>query len=785
MQESFKGGLEVLGVNSVIGNRGYGFLGSSHVRVEVTAQRRTSADPTLYGGTSRVSDLQKVRRLQEAISAITLKDLTFRRNFGTAAVLASAVSAAVDFESQGATTLRSTEEVNTAPTSYTPFVPTFTGSTLTAPWASGSTATATVGGTYDGSDGSQTLTFQVFKDGTHGVDDLTIDVLGADGHKIEAITVQKEDPINTVYTLANGLEVTFGAGDLIRNDEFTVDLSLASTSFSPSQPVWSSSTAQSTIGGTYDGSNGTGDLTFNVTTGGTHGQNRLTIDVLAPDNSFIETIAVQKNDAIDKVYTLSNGLTFSLADGNLVLGDSFTVGVNAVTSFATTPHPVASTAGVTMGGVYDGTQGAGTLDFRITQGGTHGTDNLAIEVYAPDNTIIETVNILAADPQTQTYSLSNGLSFQVNAGTLVTGESFTVDVSDVTPSAVNPDNPFNDPGNNRPNFDEGLSVTAGSFDVNGVAISVDADDSINSVLAKINGSAADVTAVFDAGTETVVLTRTTSGSSLSVDVGNDTSGFLAATKLSGAVPVAVGYNSSDVIGDIPSLSAISSGELQINGVGIALDVTTDSIDDVVSRINSSGAGVTAAFDKQSNRLSLAVTSLIDMHLDSNGTNFFESLEISTGTIESTAATSVSGGPTGLSRQRREQIMNAMMELAESVNDLFADKKNEGLSGLREDIQQTVSGHLEKDDAKFEDQYGLSFDFSGANDVVFDFAGDHQDDFLSTLRNSSGTRALRKLLFGRHDRTDGLAERLLVVVKSAARDLTVELGSGTYQNPYSN
>ena len=775
----------MVGVSSVSGNSGSGYLGSSHVRVEVTRKRRpASADQSLHSQASGESSLQKVRRLKEAISSLSARELTSTRRTSKASVYASVTSAAADFESQGATTLRSTEEVNTAPTSYTPVVPTYAGSTLTAPWATGSTATATVSGTYDGSSGSQTLTLKVTKAGTHGVDNLKLKVKGADGKTIEAITVRNEDPIDTVYTLSNGLEITFGAGDLIWKDTFTIDLSLASTSFSPSQPVWADSTAQSTIGGTYDGSNGTGALTFSVRKGGTHGvTKRLKIDVFAPDDTLLEVITIRKQHPIDKVYSLSNGLTFTLADGDLVHGDSFTVDVSAVASFATTAHAVASTASVTMGGIYDGAQGTGTLDLKIIQGGTHGTNDLAIEVYAPDETLMETVTILAANPLTQTYSLSNGLSFQVDAGTLVVGESFTVDVSDVIPGSVDPDNPFNDSGNSRSNFDEGLSVTAGSFDVNGVTITVNADDSLNSVLDRINGSAADVSAVFDTDTETVVLTRTTSGASLSVDVGNDTSGFLAATKLSSAVPVNVGYSSGDDIGDIPSLSAVSSGDLLINGVGIALDATTDSIDDVVSRINSSGAGVTAIFDSQSSRLSLSVTSMIDMQLNSNGTNFFEALSISTGAHESTAASSGTVRQAGPGRQQREQILSTIEELAESFNEVFADSKNEKLSSLRADVQRMVSRFLDKGTSQSETAFGLNFDFTGGSDAVFNFDQDHQDDFLSRLQNASGTRALRKLLFGRHDRMDGLAERLLMVVRSAERDLSIEFGSGAYQNPY--
>ena len=114
----------MIGITSISGNLGYGLLGSSHVRVEVAVQRPASASRDLNSDRATFADLLKVRDLRDAISAINLKHLTFTRRTGTAAVYASATSAAAaDFEAQGVTTLRSTEEVNTAATSYSPFVP--------------------------------------------------------------------------------------------------------------------------------------------------------------------------------------------------------------------------------------------------------------------------------------------------------------------------------------------------------------------------------------------------------------------------------------------------------------------------------------------------------------------------------------------------------------------------------------------------------------------------------------------------------------------------------------
>ena len=48
---------------------------------------------------------------------------------------------------------------------------------------------ATVGGTYDGSNGSGTLTFEVTQGGTLGTDDLSVAVFDANNNQIDTINI--------------------------------------------------------------------------------------------------------------------------------------------------------------------------------------------------------------------------------------------------------------------------------------------------------------------------------------------------------------------------------------------------------------------------------------------------------------------------------------------------------------------------------------------------------------------------------------------------------------------
>ena len=83
--------------------------------------------------------------------------------------------------------------------------------------------------------------------------------------------------------------------------------------------------------------------------------------------------------------------------------------------------------------------------------------------------------------------------------------------------------------------------------------------------------------------------------------------FLAATKLSTAVATPSGHH-PDSIGDNPGLAGITSGNFRINGFNISVDVSTDSINDIVNRINVP-AGVTATFDLQTDELSIKVKTI--------------------------------------------------------------------------------------------------------------------------------------------------------------------------------
>jgi flagellar hook-associated protein 2 len=152
-------------------------------------------------------------------------------------------------------------------------------------------------------------------------------------------------------------------------------------------------------------------------------------------------------------------------------------------------------------------------------------------------------------------------------------------------------------------------VTAGTFTVDGAQVTIAATDSLQTVFDNIATATQNkVVASYDSGLDQITLTSS-DNSEIILGSAADTSNFLQVAKL---------YN-TDAAGPVSSASALGSvnlgaamanahlatplsdggsgqGQFTINGVSISYNAGTDSVQNVLDRINSSTAGVTAAYD---------------------------------------------------------------------------------------------------------------------------------------------------------------------------------------------
>jgi hypothetical protein len=485
--------------------------------------------------------------------------------------------------------------------------------------------------------------------------------------------------------------------------------------------------------------------------------------------------------------------------------------VNASTTAYSTDPPEwtgNTNAQPTIGGEYDGSSGTDTLTFLVKKGGTLGGDLIQINVYDSNNNQIGSLNFKKADGINTPYALSNGLTVTFGEGDFVKNDTFTLEVYDNVENTVDPDNPFNGTGADDPNLQSGLDVTSGSFEINGTTINVAADDTLNSVLDKINQSDAGVTATFDAAGEAVLLTQNTPGSTPDIVLANDTSGFVAAVKLEGAVAVpgedgTVTEDPATPMAEVESLSAVQSGIISVNGVAIDIDVNTDSLNDVLDRITASEAGVTASYDSNSKRVSLISNdSESQLILDSGSTNFLPAVDISDGTYEATESSIETQGvkvadvtnlvvesiveensekpweqnfePAPAAALDTQKLSTLVNNMANAMNALFDDSAFKGspgafLEGVRNDVREAVSSWFGSEGSQFDTDFGIRFNFEKTDEKtdkkVFNFSETEQNRFEAALSDPEGANSVRNALFGQE--SNGLFTQLHATLTAAA------------------
>ncbi|MCX6925082.1 MAG: flagellar filament capping protein FliD, partial [Verrucomicrobia bacterium] len=231
-------------------------------------------------------------------------------------------------------------------------------------------------------------------------------------------------------------------------------------------------------------------------------------------------------------------------------------------------------------------------------------------------------------------------------------------------------------------------VTAGTFTVNGKQITIGATDTLKSVFDQIssvtNGA---VTAGYSSTSDKITLS---SGSAITLGSGADTSNFLQAAKLSnsglvtnldgsatvasavklGAVQMKVALDKANLGAPI-SDGGSGNGGFTINGVSISFSASSDSLTNVIDRINSSDAGVTASYDSTNNRLSLTNKNTGDVGIslqDNAGSTFL-------------AATGLTSGAGGTLTSGKDLLytVNGGPQLSSRTNTITADSS--GISGL--------------------------------------------------------------------------------------------------------
>ena len=192
----------------------------------------------------------------------------------------------------------------------------------------------------------------------------------------------------------------------------------------------------------------------------------------------------------------------------------------------------------------------------------------------------------------------------------------------------------------------GLTVTAGTFTVNGQQITVATDDTLQDVFDSIsNATGGAVTGSYDSTTDKITLS---SGGPIVLGSATDSSNFLLASKLynngTGTISSAFALGvirTSSTLANATFATPVSDGnggsgggEFKVNGVSISFNATTDTVADVLGRINNSNAGVTASYDSVNDRFILTnkTTGDVGIALEDVSGNFLAATGLTAGTL---------------------------------------------------------------------------------------------------------------------------------------------------------
>ncbi|MDA8189255.1 MAG: flagellar filament capping protein FliD [Dehalococcoidales bacterium] len=156
-------------------------------------------------------------------------------------------------------------------------------------------------------------------------------------------------------------------------------------------------------------------------------------------------------------------------------------------------------------------------------------------------------------------------------------------------------NPLAYLNSSQANLDVALSAPTGSFTINGVQFTYDSTvDTLNSVIGRINSSAANVTASYDAVNDRLTLTSRVTGSTL-IDLQDVTGNFLAAMKLS-ANNETLGSNASYLLNGQQQYSTSNTVTDALPGVTINLKKADSATDVTVTVGQDTSAAVAAVQD---------------------------------------------------------------------------------------------------------------------------------------------------------------------------------------------
>ena len=314
-------------------------------------------------------------------------------------------------------------------------------------------------------------------------------------------------------------------------------------------------------------------------------------------------------------------------------------------------------------------------------------------------------------------------------------------------------------------------ISAGTITVDGKQITIDPTvDTLADVFDRIDAaSTSNIQGTYSASTDTITLKRLGGGGApLVVGSATDTSNFLSVARLSNNGTSELVSASS--LGSITPASVLSSanfqtavsdggagaGEFKINGVSIAFNASSDSVQNLMDRINVSAAGVNISYDRVNDQFSLTnkVTGNLGVALEDVTGNFL-------------AAAGLASGSTFTAGNDALYTINGGSVLSSHSNTL--NEETTGIEGLSIALLKTGTSTI-----------SLASDSSAIKGAIRNFIEDYNRaqstiDSLTSSSTDSAGKVTRSTLAGDSD-TNEIASKLRAIAFNQATGLTGTLNS---------
>ncbi len=267
-----------------------------------------------------------------------------------------------------------------------------------------------------------------------------------------------------------------------------------------------------------------------------------------------------------------------------------------------------------------------------------------------------------------------------------------------------------------------------------IAVEVAGTDvmSLNDVIDDINNAGIGVTAALaQDGEGRDNLLQLTSGSTIQLGSGGDSSNFLSITSLLQSPPGTTrtsqrglgAVSRTDDLADARLATTLSAteGSFKVNGVEITWDSATDSLANLVTRINNSDAGVTVTYDAFTDKLKVTNddSGALAITFEDVTGNMADALGFLGGstTMGQNAAYSIDGGPTRYSTSNT--ITDAIDGVTLTVNDTTTEAVKVNINQANNNAITSVDAFVTQFNKALDTIGGLTkYDEGGDNGILF-------------------------------------------------------------------